>query len=594
MKSRAYSRRGVALASVAALLAALTLNIAAVPAQAAQDVDIVVSGEYGTSENDLQPIQDPANRKLSALVCSGKSPKDNYEVGFQGVLDMTSVWKKWREMRTLGALASLFKPELHPDKLTLFGEWTTSLTIDPEVVTVDAEKYTVESVQAQFEEANQEKGNLFASFMRVQSVSVEDGVFKATYKLQSKNADGIYTDGLLAGELNKSGATPDKVYFPSLDDSLFVPRETVEKYAEAKKSFSATSPTVTGSLDVPRLATIYAMGINNMRPIQFTKGIGNDVPVAALTKPYIVSEVKTDAPEGVEIPAEVLAFNKEEEREISSDPETAPELPAVDTVIDTPTAKWTLKNIEKAKGVCGKRTYSMFWDYEAKPVNVTYAFQAADKAMALPGEVTNILPAKHTAQRQGSVAPTVATFKPVKVASDASAKGQPAVWFFEGWTPAKIDNANEDITFVGTWSRKVVVNPQAPTLSPAPVCEQEKTVVVKPTEGISYGETREGTTVTITATALEGYVVVEGAEVSWIFDVAGIACQKDEPQSHETAQSSEGAQSSSSTQSGASVQTVVPAKPKVAKTGANTPAVLGVAAMLIAAGGVVITRAKRR
>lgn len=59
------------------------------------------------------------------------------------------------------------------------------------------------------------------------------------------------------------------------------------------------------------------------------------------------------------------------------------------------------------------------------------------------------------------------------------------------------------------------VAPAAPTLAPAEQCGVEGTVVIPDTEGVTYSQTREGNTVTVTATANDGYVIAEGARSTW-------------------------------------------------------------------------------
>ena len=71
----------------------------------------------------------------------------------------------------------------------------------------------------------------------------------------------------------------------------------------------------------------------------------------------------------------------------------------------------------------------------------------------------------------------------------------------------------------------VVVTPEAPTVEFAAECGVQGTVVLPDQEGVEYtvGPVVDGK-VTVTATALEGYVLAEGATSSWVLEVAGEDC----------------------------------------------------------------------
>ncbi|ROR96557.1 uncharacterized protein DUF4185 [Salana multivorans] len=76
----------------------------------------------------------------------------------------------------------------------------------------------------------------------------------------------------------------------------------------------------------------------------------------------------------------------------------------------------------------------------------------------------------------------------------------------------------------------VAVVPPAPQLVVSDECGVEATVVLpEDVEGVAYATSREGTVVTVTATAAEGYVIADGATSTWTFDVAAAVCPSPTP-----------------------------------------------------------------
>lgn len=588
MASLVRSRRIPVILNCAALLGSLTLSLSAVPANAAQIVPISVSGDYVLQGNDLTqiPQADPNSTPVYGLVCSGKAPQERYELGFQGVLNMTSVWEKWRDMRGVGSIAAIWKPELHPDKLTLVGEWETSFTVDPQKVDILKDKYTVEAVQARFDEANKDNGSRFTSFMRVQSVSFENGVFTARYKLQTRGADGTYTDGILGAALNGQGATPDTVYLPSLDDSLYVSRDQLDQLAQNQTPIVASKPTVKGQIDVPRLTHIYALGINEMRPIVFEETIGADLTVQTALRPYVVVQHQTNAPSDVAVPNDVTAFDAEVELAINADPNATPLLPSAGQKVDTPTAVWSYTGVTKTEDVCGKRTYIANWTYEKKALAVTTVFESLSEGVVLPQEIRDLIPQDGTVQRNGTAVPAKETFEPLRIESDASAGGKPTIWFFEGWSPASFENVTEDVSFKGRWVRKLEVTPTAPTLQEPSQAGLEKTVEIPTVKGIVYTSQRQGTQITVKAVAEQGYALASNTQREWVFDVAA----KKPGQTTGTSD-----QKTPGTPAPSTKGKMVPSSKtsQLASTGANAPIYLALAGLLAGAGGIVFFRSRR-
>lgn len=69
----------------------------------------------------------------------------------------------------------------------------------------------------------------------------------------------------------------------------------------------------------------------------------------------------------------------------------------------------------------------------------------------------------------------------------------------------------------------VIVSPAAPTLSDV-ACGVEPAVLIPEMEGVAYGQSRTGNTVTVTATAEPGFVFAEGAAAAWQLDVTPQPC----------------------------------------------------------------------
>ena len=123
------------------------------------------------------------------------------------------------------------------------------------------------------------------------------------------------------------------------------------------------------------------------------------------------------------------------------------------------------------------------------------------------------------------------------------------------------------------------VTPVAPELVPAEDCETEATVTIPDTEGITYNQTREGNTITVTATANDGYTLTEGATTTWTFDVTGKTCPV--PNTDPTPSSTE-KPAIPTTQAKNTVD-------KLAFTGASVAPFI-VTGLLMVAGGLVIRR----
>lgn len=76
----------------------------------------------------------------------------------------------------------------------------------------------------------------------------------------------------------------------------------------------------------------------------------------------------------------------------------------------------------------------------------------------------------------------------------------------------------------------VEVTPPAPELVDAAECGVEATVLIpEGVEGIVYESESAGSVVTVTAVAVDGYVIAPGAESSWEFDVAAQECPTPTP-----------------------------------------------------------------
>ena len=335
MKRSSY--RVFALCSVPVLAGAILVGGGSFhSSQASTDIPISVSGEVYTPGSDIVTLPadvDPA--QPAALVCRGASPKDSYAIGFQGVLDMTNVWTNYEDMATYGRLtnAAAF------NRLVITGEWTTSMTVDTNDVDIDTSAYTVEAVQKQFEKANAATGEAFSKAMRVQSVSVVNGTFSATYRLMHQDASGNWVDGTTAGALEDASMRPNKVYFPSLEGSLTVSQARMN--ASVSSSIQATSPSVT---------------------VNFTNGVGAPVTIELKQQPSLTVTYSSDDAAHA-LPAEITAMEYTQEGAIGSAPVTDLPRPAK-TVVDTADIQWDWKanaGMTRTQSACGGVTYNTKW-----------------------------------------------------------------------------------------------------------------------------------------------------------------------------------------------------------------------------------------
>lgn len=74
-----------------------------------------------------------------------------------------------------------------------------------------------------------------------------------------------------------------------------------------------------------------------------------------------------------------------------------------------------------------------------------------------------------------------------------------------------------------------------PTRVAAEECDVEATVLLPESEGVVYESSQQGSTVTVTATAAEGYELAPDQTTSWTFDVAAVACEDESSPAEEEA-----------------------------------------------------------
>jgi len=67
-----------------------------------------------------------------------------------------------------------------------------------------------------------------------------------------------------------------------------------------------------------------------------------------------------------------------------------------------------------------------------------------------------------------------------------------------------------------------------PILNVSESCGVDSTYTIPEVEGVSYTESTDGTQVTITAQAIEGYELSRDSETRWSFDLAGEPCPEDQ------------------------------------------------------------------
>ena len=89
----------------------------------------------------------------------------------------------------------------------------------------------------------------------------------------------------------------------------------------------------------------------------------------------------------------------------------------------------------------------------------------------------------------------------------------------------------EDLTLdAGVIVKSEVVEPVAPTLDLSQLCGEEATIVIPEVEGVVYEQSRDGASVTVTASVEDGYVFAEGAVTEWVLTIPKVEpCPPTEP-----------------------------------------------------------------
>jgi hypothetical protein len=91
--------------------------------------------------------------------------------------------------------------------------------------------------------------------------------------------------------------------------------------------------------------------------------------------------------------------------------------------------------------------------------------------------------------------------------------------YAQGW-----EGGGVDVTVTYTFETATAVTPTAPSLS-TPGCGEAATVVLPTTKGVDYSKKTDGDTVTVTATAQDGYALADGATSSWTLTIPKVvAC----------------------------------------------------------------------
>lgn len=92
-----------------------------------------------------------------------------------------------------------------------------------------------------------------------------------------------------------------------------------------------------------------------------------------------------------------------------------------------------------------------------------------------------------------------------------------------------VQTSSQSLVRIGDGEVPVIeVVPAEPELASAE-CDVEPEVLLPDVEGVEYVAEREGTVVTVTAIALDGYVITDGSVAEWTFDVAADPCPTPEP-----------------------------------------------------------------
>lgn len=83
----------------------------------------------------------------------------------------------------------------------------------------------------------------------------------------------------------------------------------------------------------------------------------------------------------------------------------------------------------------------------------------------------------------------------------------------------KSDDITGQLIQVSNIKENKEVAPLAPELDKNVACEQDYKVIINEIEGIKYTTSKDGSTVTIVASAEKGYVIKENSETTWTFDI---------------------------------------------------------------------------
>lgn len=431
------SRHTAALALAALGASSVAALASATPAVAATDITV---GLAASATSDATTDLTTSAAGTAELVC--RADAEQYRIGYQGTLSMSTVWTNWRLFRAAYLLAGHTAAEFNA--LTMVGGFTTSFAVDPDYVDLHPDEFTVDAWQQRYASVN--SSTAFPEYMRVTAVSFDAGTgqLEVAYRLRTAGVDGV-----AAGTIQSN--QPATLVFPTAEGSLTVPGDAFE----AGRSFDLTGVSLEGSMTVTTLFV-------SQLPLNF-HGTGDPVTIDMVDDGDVATYLYAAA-DGSELPAEVGATLPASG--LADSPAamaTPPAEPAVGTQITVDGQVWTFGGWQApVVDGCDNASFTGVWQRTPVQLQVEYGFVSGTDGADLPDGVTALLPGPSTADYGSAVVPAAL--------SSESVDTEGGTWTFAGWSPASVDPATSDVSFVGTWTFEAaqVVPTPTPTATPAP------------------------------------------------------------------------------------------------------------------------------
>lgn len=437
----------------AAVTAALSVGVVSViPAHAETVVPNVTTKGLVLSETNGSEVTDLNDEGTSGtLVCV--PGKQVYNIGYRGELDMAPVVAKWNELKEEGRKqVAALRPNWYAYDSTFNGlvvsaNFTISFTIDTDVVDIDMARLAdIEAWKQAYAEAN--AGNPF-----VEQMIIDESAGKgAQWDADSKTVTIHFKlkDGLTAGELDATYKDPafKNLAINTLSGLLSVPVAKYENRVNSGNSaFNMTNAKVTGTFHMPRytggdwsLSLFIPLGLSAFFPIEFGQPASEPATIALDTTH--TAKYSYEAPQGMQIPAEVAATLPAVEENLSDLGENWAKPASVKITKGAETEVWTFdKWVADEKPVWvndpAVSTKDCFVRYVVGKWSVKKADEGPDGIFPFLPDTTPA-PKRETAKGSGvtvepkpiavipSVEPTQPQVQPSTSASAASAKTIPA------------------------------------------------------------------------------------------------------------------------------------------------------------------------